>query len=364
MIQITVAGSVAAADLAISIDNQTVEFDIDHNTINIIGPVTFGLHQLKITNLSDARFCINQVSINNGDLRKLIYLSWSTTATGQRVQPCTELWERGQCWILPFGYPLSSWVATVNKKIKNSLYGQDLSEFYHIYYPQSQTIQHDNIPEIIKDFYQYDFDFVAVHRNNIDVTQVPFMRYARQIPTTLMADVVSEVLSRANDIQFSGYRPTSQQQNQQEFKNLSGDRVWEVLWLHRYRAEDMSLAESILDCFPAVQRLIDFVGLKVFHVFVGYLPPGQFIYPHVDDGTLLQENYLEYSGCTQMYIPITWPAGASLKFATAGIVELNNGPMVINTDYYTHAAVNTSTQGRLVLAIRTDQNILKDCELN
>jgi hypothetical protein len=326
--------------------------------------VDSGLHYFKVTSLTDQAFCVKQVLVDSCDIRKYIYLSWLVDCQGHRHQPATAVWERRQSWILPIGCPLSYWIATTNKKIKNKLYGQDLSEHYHLYYPDSQIITHPNIPKIIKDFYQYNFDFVAVPRQGLDLTQIPFMHYKKQIPSQLMQAVVNEVHDHIDDVHTTPYVASSVAQNQEEFKNISQDRSWQVLWLLRHQAKDMSITTSIMQQFPAIQQLIDFLGLKVFHVFIANLPPGQFIYPHVDDESVLETNYLDYRGCTQLYIPIDWPKGASIKFAGAGTVDLAHGPVVINPDHFTHAAVNVSQQQRLVLAIRTDQNILNDCELD
>ena len=364
MLSIYATGDIISTDIEITIDNRSIDFTITDRLIKINAPKEFGLHTLKIVNRSNKKFSIDQVLVDGDDLRRLLYLSWSILKSGQRVQPCTTLQEHGQSWVLPYGYPLSYWMTTANHKINNKHYGQDLSKFYHLYFPNSEIIEHNNIPKIIKNFYQYNFDFCAVPRENLDSKQIPYMRYKKKIPQSLMQEVITEICTHINDIQNTDFQPATQEANQKEFDYLDQIHIWKVLWLFKRSLDDMSIVFSILDQFPAVQKLIDFIGVNVCFVSASHLPPGQFIYPHIDDCNRLDERYLPFKGCTQLYIPIIWPDGASMKFADVGTIPLDSGPIVLNVDHFTHTLVNTSTHERLALIIRTDQNIINDCEVD
>lgn len=332
------------SNIDITIDNKSVTWQA-HNRLITIDNIVSGFHQLKITNLVEQRINVKKVVIDQCDLEKLLYLSWGTTVHGQIFQPNTELWELGMTWTLPFGCPVSNWIDVVGKQIRNNLYGQNLYQHYHLYYPDSIDIDCTSIPTLVKDFYRYNFNFTAIDKNNIDLTKVPYIKYEKKIPENLLQNIIVDI-----------------------HKNITIDEVsalsnWKVWWLLKHNVNDMTVTVSDLDSYPSIQELINYLNLDALHCFLGYLPPGTSIRPHIDDlNTHLQEHYPNYQGCTQLYIPLEWPLGSSIKFAGVGLVPINkNCPYVINTDYLTHAAVNTSDQGRWVLAIRCHQNIIKDC---
>mgnify|MGYP003349575654 CR=1 FL=1 len=105
--------------------------------------------------------------------------------------------------------------------------------------------------------------------------------------------------------------------------------------------------------------------MDIFYCFLGVLSPNNFIYPHTDDHE--QNNYnkdfLCYKGCTQLYIPLKWPKGSSLKFGNVGELPFEKGPLVINNDYFTHAGINPSDEYRYVLAIRSHRSIIDNCTI-
>ena len=331
------------SNVNVTVNNHLVEWQYDNQYITVSNLVA-GLHQLKITNLVDQRINIKQVLVDGGNLEKLLYLSWGTTNSGQRFQPDTELWEAGMTWILPVGCPLSNWIDVAGKQIKNNLYGQDLSNHYHLYYPDSHIITHPTVPKLVKDFYKYNYNFTAIDKNNVDLTQVPYMKYNQEIPSALLENIVQDL-----------------------HNNITVDEVfassnWKVWWVLKHSVQDMTVIISELDRYPGIQQLLTHLKLDALHCFLGYLPPGASIHPHIDDINIhLRENYPNYQGCTQLYIPLEWPAGSSIKFAGVGTVPIDRGSYVINTDYLTHAAVNTGGRGRWILAIRCHQDIANDC---
>ena len=331
------------SDVDVLINNQSVKWQTDNQYITVSNLVS-GLHQLKIINLVNQRINVKQVLIDGCNLKKLLYLSWGTTTNEQRVQPNTELWEAGMTWTLPVGCPLSNWIDVAGKQIRNNLYGQDLNNYYYFYYPDSIEITHPTVPKLVRDFYKYNYNFTAIDKNNVDLTQVPYMKYNREIPSALLENIVQDL------------------HNNITVDEVSASSNWKVWWLLKHNVLDMAVTISELDRYPGIQQLLAYLKLDALHCFLGYLPPGAAIHPHIDDINVhLQENYPSYQGCTQLYIPLEWPAGSSIKFAGAGTVPMHRGPHVINADYLTHSAVNPSDQGRWVLAIRCHQDIVNDC---
>ena len=349
MISISITSDVVASDLAISIDNCPVDFEIIDHTVQITAPSRFGLYTLKIVNCSNNRIAINQVSINGSSLRKLLYLSWTTTASGQRIQPCTELWERDQYWTLPFGNPLSHWISVTETKIPNDYYGKDLSESFCIWYPDRLELS-DRFPQIIKDFFNHNFDFTIVSQSKFDHRHVPYIKFQGQLDSELLASATTEIINNTDIVLTQGTGYGQHADNQKEF-NLSDEKIWKRIWLKR-REQPRDQQEQ----FSATWKLIDSLNLDIWSVFVGVLPPGGFIYPHTDNTTDKDLNNSPYVGCTQLYIPIQWPENNYIKFNNAGILNMESGPMIVNTDRFTHAVVNDSDQYRYVLAIGLNKN--------
>jgi hypothetical protein len=349
IISISTTGDFVASDLTISIDNCPVDFEINDHMIEIAVPIEFGVHTLKIVNCSDNRITFAQVSINNASLRKLLYLSWTITASGQRIQPCTEIWERDQCWILPFGNPLSHWIAVAETKISNDYYGKDLSEHFCIWYPDRLELP-DQFPQTVRDFFNHNFDFTVVSQSNFDYRRVPYVKLQDQLDAELLTNATTEIINNTDMVITRGIGYGQLADNQTEF-NLSDKQIWKRVWLKR---RDRPRAQQ--EQFAATWQLIDSLDLEIWSVFVGVLPPGGFIYPHTDNTTDKDLENSPYVGCVHLYIPINWPKNNYIKFNNAGILSMEDGPMIVNTDRFTHAVVNNSNQYRHALIIGLNKN--------
>jgi hypothetical protein len=352
--------SLQPEDITITVDDQPTIFAIDFNTLIIRQPHQGFLHLLKLTNITGKRFSIQQVQIGECDVRKLIYLSHIENPNGQRFQPATELWETGQVWVLPFGYPLSGWLELVEKKIVNDLFGKNLLEQFKFYYPQSLTLDAAQFPQMVRDFYQHNFGFTMLDHQDRDPVKIPYMNYRKSINSDLVSAAEQEVNSKLDYVMTHGLSYSQYKSNQQEYQFESTDQCWRIIWLSRDRVDTEAAA-----LFPQIKQLVDSLDLDHWYVFVGLLPPGGFIYPHLDYNTNLASNsdYRSYQGCTQLYIPLSWPEHNYIKFAGAGVLSLESGQaMVINNDNFVHSVVNNSNQNRIVLSVRSHHKILNDCD--
>jgi hypothetical protein len=361
IIELVINGDITANEISINVDDCPAKFIFKNNSI-IISANNFGFHVLKLTSNANKRFSISNAKVGGCDLRKLIYLSYLENEHGEKFQPATELWESKQTWVLPFGYPLSGWIESVEKKIPNNKLGQNLIADYLFYYPESVTLEDKKFPQIIQDYYKYNFNFTMIDRSNVNILELPFITYQKEIPIDLLENANNELLSNLEFITGSGegFEYGQRKDNHNEFQKLLPEKEWRVIWLYTKHKK-----LPISDKFPAMQKIIDSINVDYRHAFIGLLPPGGFIYPHIDDRGFSDSKYDEYQGCTQLYIPLHWPSGAFIKFAGAGIVSLDSGKSVIvNTDHFTHSAVNASAQDRYVLAIRFHKDILKDCYFN
>lgn len=344
-------------DIEITVDDQFVQSSIDRGIININLHDAQGLHLLKIKSKRAIQFKITNVSIENSKLRKFIYLSWLIDSNNHIIQPCTDVWDKNQCWTLPFALPLSYWVELVERKIPNSDYGKNLFDKYHIWFPESLTL--DSVyPQIIQDFFKYNFNFSITPKVQPNLIDIPYLQFNKKIDPQLINDIHNEILVNKDFISQNASPYSQLKENQEEYN--TGDSNWEILWLRHLSKSNPRMYETEL---PATWKLIDLLNLDFIYGFIGVLPPKQFIYPHCDDLYRSADQYENIQGCTGLYIPIHWPTGNWIKFAGGGIPNLQKGPCVINNDYFTHSVVNDSDENRYVLVLRTTQEIIKDCIL-
>lgn len=354
---------VTADLLTIQVDGLPVEFTLENNQITINTNCWAGMHQLEVQSASNEKIKINEVFFDGCDIRKLIYLSFVKDKNNTQWQPCTELWSTDQTWVLPFAYPLSHWLTLAEGKFKNGVFGSNLHEQYYVWHP-IPTVLPDTIPGVIRDFFQHSFDFVAVNHNDPDfVVKAPYMKFKPEIPQPLINNAVTEVHQNLEFIKTHASPYGQSAANIKEFKGLTDENSWKPFWFYRNaNASSMQFIVNTFDQFPHIKSLLDYLDLDIWGAFLGVLPAGAFIYPHVDDGSVSQPGYENYQGCTQLYLPLLWPQGNYIKLAGAPALDLHDGPYVINNDTFTHAVVNTSNEIRYVLAVRCHKNILTRCK--
>jgi hypothetical protein len=358
-IQITLDQPLLSNDIEIKIDNNVVNFVLNYETITVEYPSLGFFHMLELKNITGKRFCVKSVDIGGCDLRKLIYLSYVQNKDGQTFQPATELWEQQQVWILPFGYPLSGWLETVEKKITNDLFGQDLISRFKFFYPPSVKLDSDKFPQMVRDFFEHNFSFTITDRTVVDPLQIPYMSYNKLVDSELIELARQEIINNIEYVMDHGLSYGQFQANKAEYSFESTNSCWRIIWL----SKDKKPTDAGPN-FPAVNKLVESLNLDHWYVFVGLLPPGGFIYPHLDYDTKLAsvEEYKHYQGCTQLYIPLQWPKHNYIKFGGAGIVSLESGQaMVINNDNFVHSVVNAGDQTRIVLSVRARHSILENC---
>lgn len=358
-IQLLLDSVLAQSDIEIFLDHRDVDFTIADHCISIEADCGGFIHTLELRTKISKRFQIKQVKIGDCDLRKLIFLSYVQTAQGQYHQPATELWEANQRWILPFGYPVSGWLSTVERKISNGKLGQNLLDHYHLYYPQSLELD-SAFPQIIQDFFQHNFDFTAVEKSNTDIAKIPWLSYNKPMPLDLVDAAKQEINDNIKFIMSTGMDYGQREYNIKEFESLTQENSWHIVWL-RQQNQNTDMAKK----FPKVCQLIDSLGTDHWHAFIGLLPPSAFIYPHCDLNPMKMssQDYDNYRGCTQLYIPLHWPSNNFMKFAGAGILSFeHHSPMVINNDYFTHCLVNAGDQNRIVVGVRCHKRIVDQCD--
>lgn len=344
---------VESHEVNIIINQKTVSAKFTDSSILIDTTLNFGIHQLTIENLTTKRFGITQAIVGNCNLRKLFYLAWMTTTNNERVQPCNELWEAGQRWNLPFGYPVSNWISVVEQKFPNGVIGNDLYKDYWIWYPKSIDLDR-NSPQIMKDFFEYNFNFTVVNKKNFTYDQIPYITYTEPVDQSLINQSYQELKNNQPLVNLLAKVPGQKKANAEEF-GYADNQQWQSLLLYRKESPGLAAVDH-LDRFPACNKLINSLNMPFWYVFIGIMPPGAIVYPHVDDMAVVDPEYIHWRGCTQLYIPIYQPVDSYLKIADAGTIDTTSGNMIINSDIFTHAAANNSTEYRYMLALRTRQD--------
>lgn len=355
MIIIDISGSIQKSDIEVFIDQIPAKFTLRQSKIEIESDLDFGLHQLRINSRTDQRWQISNVTINDSSLRKLLYLSWACNNTTSHIHPCTEFWEPGMSWILPFGNPVSYWLSLVESKIPNEEFGKDLAKNYFIWYPDRVKIQ-GSFPQTVKDFFWHNFDFVVVDKNQMDLKKIPYMQYKNPISDELMALASNDINNNLDIIQGELMSSSQHQENLAEFDFYTDQHEWKNIPLKKENGSCCYVTK-----LPNVWKLLDSLNLSVLYACIGVLPAGGFLYPHTDD---VHDLTHATTGCKLLHIPLQWPAGNWLKLSGTNALNLaDTGAMVINNNYFTHAIVNTGHRPRYTLILRTDSPILDHCEI-
>lgn len=322
--------------LECTIDQHPVEYTRTADKVVINTDMAFGIHQLRVKLVdTNERISIADVRLNGAGIRMLIYLSYIETASAEKLQPATVLWDNSQTWVLPIGNPVSSWISLVYQKINNSNFGKNLYEKFHIYYPESMTIPAE-YPTVVKTFFQHDFDFVCLPKDTAK-HNLPFYPCDVKIDPELLQAAAREVAEKRSFI------VDNQQPIIQSEYNDREDWDKEKSWIRIFLLIDDPVFTK--DTLPNLWALIDSIDLKgKYRILLGILPPGGAIAPHCDR---VNNKPVDYR---YLYVPLNWPPGNYFKFNGAGIIDSAQANYVNIWDY-THSVINTSNQDRAVIGI-------------
>jgi len=346
----SIIGNITNSSLDITIDGISVEYSVSNNTIKIESTLNHGCYMLCIKRHSPVRFNITDVKINGSGLRHFLYLSWTQSGV-EKMQPCTEIWEDTHVWHLPFGLPVSGWFDCVLDGVKQNLIGKNLYDHYDIFYPDSLNLP-DTFPSIVKDFFRFNQTFTAVSKKD-SIKKLPYAKLnIDQAKLSALAN--SSVYHYNNKTFFHLVKSPPQSQY-----NAKEDLTWKKTHWMTVDAAESSESGNTIDFkisqqeWPELYEVIDFLKPnRIDSVAIAYLAPGANLVPHRDRAVSKQN--INIDGLAQMYIPLHYKNGNFIKFGKAGILDKSSGPMIINSAYFTHSAVNMSNDIRSVLTIRCD----------
>jgi hypothetical protein len=339
--------------LEICIDNKPIQYTISENKIS--ADVDFlGLAMLTVKSLNDSKIKIANLYIDKVCIRQFLFLSW-VEKDQQKIQPCTELWEPELTWNLPISNPLCLLINIANEKFETGDLGTNLYEKYDIFYPESIQVE-SYYPNIVKDFFKYNFDFYAHKRIPQDQLyanlKTPYFCLDFEFDAS---GVHKELLDNYDYLLGEEFiKPFQLGYNQDDQgENFDSRANWRTVYPYVPRPsrknaiEDFALDKNKL---PLLYQLYKSLPTdNIYHSYVSVMPPKSFIAPHID----IRKDLVPH-GCTQMYFSLNPSDDHFFKINSVGMVPLINKVVVINNQKYTHAVVNQSSEPRFVIGCFAD----------
>jgi hypothetical protein len=353
--------------LLVKVNNTNIDYTIQDNCIIIHSQIQFGINSLSLELLNDIDNAIKLVDvvISGVNLRQTMYLAYSTHANGDNF--CnTWLTNSTKQLTLPFGNPVSYWLAECSKKLPNKSYGTNLYERYDIYYPQSVKIK-DSFPKLMQDFMQYDFGFTLIDK----LEPIKGNKLVPWLPIKFDYDELAlfeEFVNNIDLIKNNYYEPKQNQYNSKESKNIPN---WIVaMAVHsntskniKTETNDGLVEELDRQRLPLFYNLLDRIramNIKILHAFIGVVEPGSYVAPHCDDFYKYEPQYKTTAGVAQFFIPLGWKPGNLFKFNNVGMIPWENGPYLVNNSDFMHGSVNDTPYARFTIGVYcefTDDNI-------
>jgi hypothetical protein len=353
--------TVLVEDFSLLIDEQPIDFEIVNDQLIVEVDLTIGVHLLKLCSRSNKRIGFVDVQLNRSSVRHGLYLSYLETAS-KKIQPCTEVWEPSQTWVLPFANPISYWIQCMSDNVPQHMFGQDLQKNYNISYPSKKINIPDTFSNVVKDFFAYDFDFFVAPAQQTN------LRNQAVIPLNLDLTNADNIIKEYQSVKHLFYKTNSftKNQSQNQYNTLEskhwkpGD--WYYAALYSFDKDEKTYKYNLpKDSVPIIWEQINQWGIQDYvRVNIICLEPGGYAAPHKDPSIRLETGNDNYDGCCQLYIPLNIPDGNYIKLAGVGIIDTSRANAINITDIL-HCAVNHSSQPRYVLAIRC--NIEKNTHL-
>jgi hypothetical protein len=343
--------TVINSDFNLLIDEEPVEFSVEQNQLIINTELTVGVHLLKLQSLTNKRIELTDVQLDCASVRHGIYLSYLQNGN-DTLQPCTAFWEKNQTWVLPFANPMSFWIERILDNLPQNLFGQDLQKQFNIHYPSKKINLPDTFTTSVRDFFKYDFNFVARSKNLRNQPIVPL-----NIDLSQTSKIVDEYLSIEPVLKAENKISTVQSQGQYNILENTdwSPEDWFYVTFYGYDKKTKNYYCPVeADLAPELWKQLESWGFQNYiRVMIICLEPGGYVSPHKDAGVFAETNNYDYDGCCQVYIPLDMPDDNYIKLAGVGMMDTS----IANAFDYTnivHCAVNNSNRRRYVLIIRCD----------
>lgn len=320
--------------IRIEFNGEPATFTSSAQTINVNVNEEYGFNHLKVYLLEDAKFNIKDVRVADQTVRQTLYMSYIVD-NGNMYQPATEMQKAGQIWIMPFIYPISTWISVIDEKFPPNILGTDIINKYKIYFPERIKLNKKFIP-VVRDFFEYDFDFVAIEKTEITQFNDPFELYNINIDSESLYKEIYENLDALRVVAGQTLY------NMIDDPNFNKADHWFTLNTHRH-------GKPVIDptLLPKTFDFLNKFEYEINSATISVTPPGGYAVTHIDKRS--PDADIRFRGCKQLYMPLNYPAGAIAKLHRVGVVPLQ--PVVFNPQYYSHGIVNDSDEHRIVLSI-------------
>lgn len=340
------------SDFKTYINDQEVEYQIDKNRLTLNIDLVVGVHILKISSLTNKRIKITEVQLDHASIRHMLYLSYLENSNTV-IQPCTEIWDHNQTWVLPFGNPMSFWIECTLDRLPQGVYGKNLTQEYNIWYPSTKINLPDNFSTAVRDFFKFDFGFTVRSKVHADIRSWPVIPLNLDLSNT--QQVVDEFVSLKSKFEQENKVSKNQKQNQYnvlENNTWSPDR-WHYTSFFRYNEQTKEYYYPIdPKLVPVLWNQIQQWDIRDYvRVNIICLEPGGYASPHKDADVIAETGTNNYEGCCQFYIPLDFPDNNYIKLGGVGIIDTTRAN-ALNITGFTHSAVNNSNQTRYVMIIR------------
>lgn len=337
----------------ISMNGIPIKFQIDSNNLIIEHNVLFGLNLLEINLLQGSKVILTDLTLNGVSSRQTLYLSYYENPNINS----TWLTEQNLKLIIPFGNPISWWLAECAKKIPNTYYGSNLYEKFNIFYSQSIEIDR-TFPQLLQDFMKYNFGFHVNEKNNeiLHNKSLPWVKINLDYDEQ---QLLEEFQSNIELIENNYYKPKQNQYNKKDPENL---KLWEVA-MAIHRDKDKIITEFRKQDLPHFFKLIEQIesmDIEIIHAFIGTVYPKSYVAPHSDDFYKHSNLYKGTSGCSQFFIPVGWKDKNYFKFDNVGFLPYEQGAHLVNNSDFMHGSINNSDTVRFTIGIYcrfTEENI-------
>lgn len=324
------------------IQQEQFDLDVEHN----------GFFLINFTPETDCT--IKDIKIDGDSVRELIYLGYKDH-NGDKIQPCTDI-KAGDKWCYPCMLPLSSFINFVKSKFRNGHIGNNLSEYFNVYMPESIKIN-DLFPKVLKDYFEFNGSFEVIDKNdNIKWFSggcvLPYQPCNLKYPKEEMSE---EFLNNFNDIDWSESISHQVNINKEEY-GLDDNKTWKKFELFR-DDETVSWKDKCkvdLTKWPVLSDFLENVpNENILSGLLMELPSGGFIYPHNDS---TKEHWGYGENVERLYIPLLGnDEDVYFKFGDFGCIDLSKINF-INNAKYPHAVINQSKNNRFVLSIKLKSN--------
>lgn len=285
--------------------------------------------------------------VDGDSTRELKYFSW--VKNGDKKQcPCNYLNDPDHIWEMPMIFPLSSFFSSCFNKIKNGLWGQDLTEHFELYFPEKVTLP-STFPKILQDFFSEDLDFHVASKKSdwINDIEKPWQKINFDYDHDSLLAEIEKNIESIKDLEVV---PGQTKDNEKYYGPR--ESVWKRYDLIKKTPAGESWQERSCinrEHWPVLWNLLNQLPVKnISLVYLGELGPGGFIFPHID--CLWSSLSQSTTALNILYLPVQCDQGTMFKMGNVGLLPLD-GSVLLNNKRFTHAIANTGTKTRYTISI-------------